>query len=137
MRPKLARHLRHLLKHATRATHASTPPTLARYPLKHATHAIHAGTPPRLACHPHHSPQYATHASTKPKPPKIARYPQKRTTHATHANMNSTPFLKLIFSYAHILSVFGKFYRRIFRMLLSCHNLCQRLLVLVLGYLMK
>ena len=137
MRPKLARHLRHLLKHATRATHASTPPTLARYPLKHATHAIHASTPPRLACHPHHSLQYATHASTKPKPPKIARYPQKRTTHATHANMNSTPFLKLIFSYAHILSVFGKFYRRIFRMLLSCHNLYQRLLVLVLGYLMK
>ena len=137
MRPKLARHLRHLLKHATRATHASTPPTLARYPLKHATHAIHASTPPRLACHPHHSPQYATHASTKPTPPKIARYPQKCTTHATHANMNSTPFLKLIFSYAHILSVFGKFYRRIFRMLLSCHNLYQRLLVLVLGYLMK
>ena len=137
MQHKLARHQRPPLKHTTHASHARTSPTQASHPRQHATHSNTSPTRSTLVRHPRHSPQYATHASTKPTPPKIARYPRKRTTHTTHASMNSTSFLKLIFSYAHILNVFGKFYRRIFRMLLSCHNLCQRLLVLVLGYLMK
>ena len=79
--------------HSTHATHASTPPTLARHPRKHATHANHASTLPTQAHATH-----ATHAST---PPTLALHPRKHATHAAHPSTNSTPFLKL-FKYIYI-----------------------------------
>ena len=44
------------------------PPTLARYPRKHATHATHTSTPPTQALHPRH------HTSTSPTQARIARH---------------------------------------------------------------
>ena len=54
MQPKLARHPRKHVTHATQASTPPTPPTLARYPLKHSTHTTHASTPPTQALHPPH-----------------------------------------------------------------------------------